>query len=110
MLWRERCDASARRPPARAAVWAVSGALDVILGAYRLDQAIDKRIGTPLPRSHLGKDRDRDEERTSETEFEQFKIRDKQIRVGGQRADAAAIEQEVAARTAGHSGQVSARR
>ena len=42
-----------------------------------------------MARSHLGKDRDRDQERSTEAQFEQLEIRNEQIPVGGERADAA---------------------
>lgn len=85
------------------------GRVDVALRADGLDQAIDESVRTSVTRSHLGENRNGNQESPVEPLFKQLEIRDQQIPTGGQRTDAAAVEQEVSARTAGHSGQVSAR-
>lgn len=85
------------------------GSVDVLLGAYGLDQAIDERIGTAVTRADLSEDRNGNQERPIESLLKQFEIGEEQVSAGGQRADTTAVEQEVAAMATGHSGQVSAR-
>jgi hypothetical protein len=82
---------------------------DVVFCADGLDQAVDKRVGTPVTGADLGEHGNGNQQRPIESLFQQFEIRDKQVSAGGQRTDTAAVEEEVAATATGHSGQVSAR-
>jgi hypothetical protein len=56
--------------------------VDVVLCADGLYQAIDQCIGASLPGSHLGKHRDRNQERSIEALFEQVDICSEQIPIG----------------------------